>query len=133
MSKWFAANRLALNLDKTNIIKFIANNSPQHTLNIVYSGKCIEESVNTKFIGFQIHNLLNWTNHIDKLIPKLGGECYTVRSVCHIINTDTQISLFGLFSLWSEVWNNFFGNSSNSKKVFTLQKKIVTLMAGVKP
>jgi hypothetical protein len=33
MSKWFAANRLALNVDKTNIIKFIANNSPQHTLN----------------------------------------------------------------------------------------------------
>jgi hypothetical protein len=29
MSKWFTANKLALNLDKTNIIKFITNNSPQ--------------------------------------------------------------------------------------------------------
>jgi hypothetical protein len=27
----------------------------------------------------------------------------------------------------------FWGNSSNSKKIFTLQKKIVGLMAGVKP
>jgi hypothetical protein len=27
----------------------------------------------------------------------------------------------------------FWGNSSNSKKIFTLQKKIVRLMAGVKP
>jgi hypothetical protein len=35
MSKWFAANRLALNLDKVNIIKFTANNYPQHALNAV--------------------------------------------------------------------------------------------------
>jgi hypothetical protein len=34
MSKWFTANKLALNLDKTNIIKFIKNNSPQYALSI---------------------------------------------------------------------------------------------------
>jgi hypothetical protein len=32
MRKWFTANKLALNLDKTNIIKFITNNSPQYAL-----------------------------------------------------------------------------------------------------
>jgi hypothetical protein len=87
ISKLFAANRLALNLDKTNIIKFTENNSPQHALNIGYNGKCIEESVNMKFLGLQIDNHLNWTNQIDKLIPKLSGTCYAVRSMCHVINT----------------------------------------------
>jgi hypothetical protein len=80
MSKWFATNRLALNLDKTNIIKFIEYNSPWHALNIAYDCKCIEESVNMKFLGLQIDNHLNWTNHINKLIPKLSGACYAVRS-----------------------------------------------------
>jgi hypothetical protein len=61
MSKWSAANRLALNLDKTNIIKFTANNFPQHSLNVGYNGKCIEESVNMKFCGLKIDNHLNWT------------------------------------------------------------------------
>jgi hypothetical protein len=70
MSKWFAANRLALNLDKTSIIKFTANNSPQYALNIGYNGRCIEESVNMKFLDLQIDNHLNWTNHSDKLLPK---------------------------------------------------------------
>jgi hypothetical protein len=28
MNKWFNANRLALNIDKTNIMKFTINNSP---------------------------------------------------------------------------------------------------------
>jgi hypothetical protein len=39
MSKQFAANRFALNLDKTNILKFIANISSQHALNTGYNGK----------------------------------------------------------------------------------------------
>jgi hypothetical protein len=70
----------------------------------------------------------SWT-----LIHKLSGACYAVRSVCHIINTDTEINLFCLFSLYTEVWNNFWGgNSSNIKNIFSLQKKIVLLIAGVK-
>jgi hypothetical protein len=72
MKKWFNANRLALNRDKTNIIKFTTNNFQQYVLNIEYSGKYIEESVNTKFLGLQIDNHISWSNHIDKLIPKLG-------------------------------------------------------------
>jgi hypothetical protein len=41
------------------------------------------------------------------------------------------MSLFCLFSFCNEVWNNFGGDSSNSKKD-TVQKKSVRLMAGVK-
>jgi hypothetical protein len=39
MSKWFAANKVDLNLDKTNITKFIATNSPQFQLDIGYNDK----------------------------------------------------------------------------------------------
>jgi hypothetical protein len=34
VSKWFTANKLAQNLDKTNIIKFIKDNTPQYALSI---------------------------------------------------------------------------------------------------
>jgi hypothetical protein len=59
MSKWFTVNKLALNLDKTNIIKFITSNSPQYALSIGYDENYIEESVNTKFLGLQIDNYIN--------------------------------------------------------------------------
>jgi hypothetical protein len=62
MSKWFAVNRLSLSLDKTNIVKFVADNSPHHALSIGYN---VQESINMKFLGLQIDNL-NWTNHIEK-------------------------------------------------------------------
>jgi hypothetical protein len=41
-SKWFSANKLSLNLEKTNVIKFITKNS-QYPLNIGYNDKYIEE------------------------------------------------------------------------------------------
>jgi hypothetical protein len=53
MSKWFAANKLALNLDKSNIIKFTAINVPHCTLSIGYNDKCIEETTETKFLVLQ--------------------------------------------------------------------------------
>jgi hypothetical protein len=79
MSKWFTSNKLVLNLDKSNIIKFITNKLPQYDLNIGYDEKYIEESINTKFLSLQIENHLNWTNHIVLMIPKLSIACYTIR------------------------------------------------------
>jgi hypothetical protein len=84
---------LALYLDKTNNIKFITNNSPQYALSVGYNGKYIKESVNKIFLCLQIDNHLNWTNHIDKRIPKLIGACYAVRSVLYVSNTDTLKSV----------------------------------------
>jgi mannose/fructose/N-acetylgalactosamine-specific phosphotransferase system component IID len=93
MNKWFNANKLTLNIDKTNIIKFTTNISP-HVLNIEYSGKYVEESINTEFLGLQIDNHLSWSNHIDQFIPKLSGACYAVRCMFHISNTEILKSIY---------------------------------------
>jgi hypothetical protein len=69
MSKWFSADKLSLNLDKTNATEFITKNSPQYPLNIGYNDKYIEQAVNTKFLGLQIDDYLNW-----KTIPSSGFQ-----------------------------------------------------------
>jgi hypothetical protein len=48
-----------MNIDKKNTITFITNNLRQYPLNIKYSNKYIEESVNKKFFGLQIGNDFN--------------------------------------------------------------------------
>jgi hypothetical protein len=78
MIEWFTANKLVLYLDKTNITKFKTNNS-HCALRIDYRGKCIEGTINTKFLGLQIDNHLTWKNHFDQMVPKLSGACYAVR------------------------------------------------------
>ena len=56
--KYFAANKLVLNLDKTNTVKFITKNSSHSKVRISYKENYIEETVNTKFLGLQIDNHL---------------------------------------------------------------------------
>jgi hypothetical protein len=57
-----------------------------------------------------------------------------VISVCHIVNTDILISVyFAHFHSIIKYEIILWGNSSNSTKILTLQKKIVRLTAGVKP
>jgi hypothetical protein len=46
MSKWFFANKLALSLDKTQIIKFVTNLSPKCVLSFGYNRKYIGVSKN---------------------------------------------------------------------------------------
>jgi hypothetical protein len=90
-----------------------------------------EEAVNTKFLGLQIGNHLNWKNRIDLLVPKLSGACYAVRSMLHISNTDAFTSVyFAYFHSLMKYGIIFWGNSSDSRKV--LQKKTARLMMGVK-
>jgi len=56
MIEWFSANKLVLNLDKTNIMKSVTINQPHCALTVSYKDKCTEEAVNLKFLGIQIDN-----------------------------------------------------------------------------
>ena len=71
-------------------MKFKTNNLSHSTLYIGYKKKYIEETVNTTFLGLQI----NWKNHIEEMIPNLSGACYAVRSMVHISNMNTLISIY---------------------------------------
>jgi hypothetical protein len=60
VSTWFASNRHSLDLNKTNVMKYVINNSPHYTSNIGNNEKyCIEESVNMTFLGLPIDDRLN--------------------------------------------------------------------------
>jgi hypothetical protein len=134
MIEWFAANKLVLNLEKTNIMKSVTNNSPDCAMTIGYKDKYREETVNSRFLGLHLENHLNWKDHIDQMIPKLSGACYAVRSMFHISNIYTLKSIyFAYFHSTIQYGIIFWGNSSNSRKIFILQKKIIRIMVGAHP
>jgi hypothetical protein len=115
---------------KTNIIKFIIYNSPQFLISVGYEDKYIEESVHTKFLGLQ----LNWKTDISRMVPKLSRACYAVRSLSQLSNIDIlKLIYFAYFHSLMKYEIIFWGNSSDSKKVFTLQKNIVRIIVGSKP
>jgi hypothetical protein len=65
------------------------------------------------------------------MIPKLSGACYAVRSMFHIGNINTLKSIyFTYFHSVIKYGIMFWGNSSSSRKIFTLQRKIFRIMVG---
>jgi predicted metallopeptidase len=109
MSKWFTSNKLVLNLEKTNTVKFITKKSLQYDLKIGYDEKYIEELINTKFLGLQIDNHVNLKNHIDLMIPKLSRAYYAIRSTSHMSSTDTLKSIYFAYFHSIMKFGIFFG------------------------
>ena len=94
----------------------------------------IEETVNTKFLGWQINNNINLKNHTEEIIAKLSTACYSIRSVVHINNINTLKSNYFVYSHSVIKYGIILsGNSFNNGKIFTLQKKIARLVVGVQP
>jgi len=87
MIKWFAANNLVLNLDKTSTMKFITKNSSHSALHMAIKTRKV--MANTKFLLLQIDRHLNWKTHVEQIIRKLIGTCCAVRLMVHISNINT--------------------------------------------
>jgi hypothetical protein len=116
------------------VIKYLKSNSPHCVLTIGDKDKCMEETVNSKFLGLHLDNCLNWKDHIDQMIPKLSGACYAVMLMFPISNINTVKSIyFPYFHSIIKYGIIFWGNSSNSRKIFTLQRKIIRTMVGAHP
>jgi len=99
-----------------------------------YAKQCIEEAVNLKFLGIQIDSHLTCRNDIDQIIPKLSVACYMVRQMYHICNNETLRSIcFAYFDSVTSYGTILWGNSSKSRKIFTLQKRIIRIMMGAHP
>jgi hypothetical protein len=107
---------------------------PHCALTIGYKDKYTEEVVNITFIDIHLDNHLNWKDHIDQIIPKLSAACYAVRQMFHFVNHNTLKSIyFAYFHSIVKYGIIFWGNSSNTKKIFTSQKKIIRIMVGAHP
>ena len=61
---WVNANKLSLNIDKTNFMLFTPRNSSRCIDDIVINGIRIAEVTETKFLGVIIDNKLKWSTHI---------------------------------------------------------------------
>jgi len=87
----------------------------QCALGIDCNEECIEEFVNTKFLGLQIDNHLKWKNHNDQ-----------VMYVFHVSNNvSLKIIYFACFHSVIQFVVFLESNSSYSKRILSLRKKIV--------
>jgi hypothetical protein len=53
MIEWFSANSLALNMEKTNIMKFTTNYRQVEVFQIIHQNKIVMGVNNIKFLGLE--------------------------------------------------------------------------------
>ena len=69
---WVKANKLSLNVDKTNFMLFTPKRWPR-SMNDILIDKCkINEAEETKFLGVIIDNTLKWSNHLKYISGKIA-------------------------------------------------------------
>jgi hypothetical protein len=75
---------------------------------------------------------LNWKNHIDQILPKLGAACFADRRLFHTLNIDVlRMVCFVYFHSIIKYGINFWENSTSLWHVFRLHKRIIRIMCGV--
>jgi hypothetical protein len=132
ITNWFAANKLVLNINKIYIINFALKQSANPLLEVSFDNIVMNEVPEIKFLGIQIVNKLNWTNHVEYILPKLCSAIFVIRSLSYFMSSEIlRMVYFSYFHSIIKYVIIFRGSSSDISRVFKLQKKVIRIISGV--
>ena len=126
---WLCANRLSLNVAKTEFTIFRPPNVPlTNRITLTLAQTTIFESLKVKYLGIILDSRLTWKIHIDELCKKLGRTVGMLFKIRHQCNKNVLRSLY--FSLFEShlsygipVWGS--ANRALTQKLFVLQKRLL--------
>ena len=134
LAKWFAVNKLILNLLKTNYMIF-RNRPPDIEINLFINNQQIIRVHVTKFLGVYIDESLNWKYQINKARLKLSKVAAAIyKAHCLFDRNGMYILYCSLFlphlCYCCEMWGNTY--TTNIQGITILQKQVIRLVCGVK-
>jgi len=121
---------LFLNFDKTYFIQFTNKSECTSDIQIKYEDKQINIANETKFLGLFINNNLSWKTHIECIKSKLSSACYAMSVKPYVTINNLKMIYYSYFHSVVTYGLLFWRNTSNSIKIFRLQKKIIRIMMG---
>src|SRR5688572_18913713 len=130
---WFKANKLSLNLSKTNYIIFRSNRKPVPTPGnaLTIENKLIPQVFSSKFLGVYIDQHLKWDIHIAEIAKKISKNTGIIRRISYLLPTHILRNLY--FTLIYPYLNycNFVWTSTYDThllKLNILQKKAIRII-----
>jgi hypothetical protein len=121
---WFKSNLLSINVLKTYCMQFKTKNTVSPDTILMCNNNVITEVSHIAFLGLIIDDTLSWNLHIDKVMKRLPTVRYMIRTVKPYMSFSSLIKIY--YSIFHSVLVYgilFWGISSNSDKLFKLQKK----------
>lgn len=133
LEKWFQLNRLILNVEKSQFIQFNKQNKQNKQILITHNNNPIKETAIVKFLGLHLDIGLTWAEHTSKLENKLSSVCYLLRALKSLLDLKTLKMVYhAYFHSVMTYGIIFWGNSTNSPKIFRIQKKALRIITHTK-
>lgn len=133
VSDWFKANKLSLNIAKSNYILFSSSRKPlpQHQEIIQIDNITIPQVTSVKFLGIYIDQHINWSVHINHISNKMAKSIGIITRISSIIPSKTLINLYyslvyPYLSYGNLVWASNY--ATNLQRLRVLQKRIIRVI-----
>lgn len=137
LSDWFKANRLSLNIKKTNYMMFghkkIVANCPTNNTEFcirIDDVKIIEVEY-TKFLGIFIDKKLTWQRHVSYISSKIARSLYVLNRLKFKLSVDALYSLYFCLIYPHLIYCNIIWGSAAKttlNELFLLQKRAVRII-----
>ena len=132
LSLWLNANRLALNISKTNFVIFAAKNKPLKNVTLLLNNKAFAQKDHVKYLGILIDSQLTFqahTNSVSKKIARVTGMMYRIRK---FVNDKTLRTIYNSliypFILYGvPIWGN--ADELHIEPIHKIQKKAVRIIS----
>lgn len=124
LKKWFAANDLMLNIEKTHLLKF--QFQKEETTEIILQDIKLTTEKQVKFLGIHLDSRLRWEHQIDCLSKEIARHCYSLRMLSLHVNCETALIAYHSY-VESRIRYGiiFWGGVKQSERLFILQKRCV--------
>lgn len=131
LEEWFTANKLKLNGEKTNLMRYQPNGAlKEFTLD--YNEWQLKAVEDCKFLGITIDYRLKWFRHIEQLCKKLSSSCFALRTIANQVSINTcKTVYFANFQSHVQYGILLWGASSKAEKIFIYQKKAVRIIGNL--
>jgi len=90
IANWFKADKLSLNLNKTNYVLFTAPGkvTPQPQEKLIIDQTEIPQVTVTKFLGVYLDQNLNWNEHIEHISHNIAKNIGAIKEISYLILPD---------------------------------------------
>ena len=128
---WVKANKLSLNVEKTNFMLFTPKCFPRNMDDLLINGNRISEVNETKFLGVIIDNKLNWSPHIMHISKKIAKGIGIILKARKVFDNETLFSLFiyPYLNYCIHVWGKAY--DTHLHHLIVLQNKAIRIINGI--
>ena len=130
---WLCANRLSLNIDKSNYVLFHPpqRNIQRFSFSLSINNQQLKREYCIKYLGLMIDSNLSWKKQVECVVKKVRREIGILSKIRHYITRDILKSLYYTliypFLIYGLIaWGNTY--NTTLQPIYILQKKAVRVI-----